>query len=392
MSTLDTSKIFEKINSVEPIWTGLCQVKSIYPEHAYLLLHAGPPFRSFEEIPIPVKNSLILAALFEGWADSKAEALGFIQQDQVKLLPAQDFDIVVPLAGVVSPSMYLIQIENANHPKERTFAVLNEGMIWCTRLGVYDEAIITHLKWLHGDFAHWLAQLMKHQRIALAPILQQSLKEGDDGHGRTTAASQRIADLILDLSDHSNIPERAEKFLFESLAFALNYWMAAALLILKSGQGSHDKALILRAGGNGIRFGYVLSTNSDQWIEIDAPEIKGHQNEALKDQIALGTLGDSAVVDLLGLGGQVLDLAEASAKNLIDFLPDDYQTRMHEFSLMPLDFLAQRPGLLDLDKVHTSNKAPLILLGMIDQSGQYGRIGGGVATLSREDFTLLEDC
>ena len=390
MSNFQKSEIYQKIYSIAPVWNDLVQFKEIYPDQTFVLLHAGPPFHDFQEIPQAVKNSLIVAVLFEGWAKSKEVALELLEQGKVHIQPAQDFDMVVPLAGVISPSMYLLKIENEKTPEDKTYAVLNEGMKWCTRLGIFDEQVVEHLKWLHGEFAQFLKAVITKQSLMLGPILQKSLILGDDGHGRTHAASKIIAETILENARdfHINYDQKISDFLYESLAFALNFWMASALLILKTGQHNPDKKLIVKAGGNGIRFGYALSDEPKHWIEVIAPEIKGNKDKIFENEQALGTIGDSAVVDLLGLGGQILDIAEMSANNLLAYLPVDYQTRMHAFSLMPLEFLGQRLGLVDLEKVKISKKAPLILLGMISKNGLHGRIGGGVATLTDQVFAI----
>lgn len=391
MSNFEKSEIYQKIKTVVPVWSQLQRLKDIYPEQQYLLLHAGPPFLNVQEIPEAVKNSFAIAIIFEGWAVNKADALMMLEQAKVNISPAQDYDVVVPLAGVISPSMYLLDIKNDKRPQDKTYAVLNEGMQWCTRLGIFDQRVVEHLKWLHGEFSEWLKRVINHQPIALSPILQESLVLGDDGHGRTNAASKLIADAILDIA-HKNkieVPQKMHDFLYESLAFALNFWMAAALLILKTGQYNSDKQLIVKAGGNGLRFGYTLSDQPQKWISVLAPEIQGNKENQFLEERALGTIGDSAVVDILGLGGQVLDIAKISAENLQAFLPKDYATRMDEFNLMPIDFLGTRSGLVDLDKVQKNKKAPLILLGMISLNGKYGRIGGGVATLTEQVFKTL---
>ena len=393
MLNFEKSEIYQKIKTVEPICDQLQRLKDVYPEQKYLLLHAGPPFFNVKEIPEAVKNSFAIAIIFEGWAKNKTDALLMLEQGKVSISPAQDYDVVVPLAGVISPSMYLLRIENTNNSQDKTYAVLNEGMQWCTRLGIFDENVIEHLKWLHGECADWLKMVIEHQPIALNSILQESLRLGDDGHGRTNVASKLIADAIVDVA-HKNqigVPQKIHDFLYESLAFALNFWMAAALLILKTGQYSMDKQLIVKAGGNGLRFGYALSDQPQKWISVLAPEIKGNKESQFAQELALGTIGDSAVVDILGLGGQVLDIAKISAENLQAFLPQDYATRMDAFTLMPIDFLGQRSGLVDIAKVLQNKKAPLILLGMISQNGKHGRIGGGVATLTEDVFKILEE-
>lgn len=392
MSDFKQSKYYQAIKTVNPVWNRLIRLQEIYPEHSKTLLHAGPAFSDFKEIPEAVKNSLAIACIYEGWAKDRTEALDLIASNDVKIRPAQDLDVVVPLAGVVSPSMYVMQIENSVRPLDKTYAVLNEGMTWCTRLGIFDEHIVDHLKWLNGEFSSWLKKVICSKPLVLSSILQQSLTLGDDGHGRTNAGSKLISDQLFQQSEQINLAysEQIYNFLKESLAFALNIWMGASLLILKTGQGCTVQELVVKAGGNGVEFGYALSSRPDKWITVKAPEIRGNKEEKFREQDALGTIGDSAVVDVLGLGGQILDVAEMSANNLKAFLPDDYATRMNEFNLMPLDFLGQRRGLVDIQKIQLAKKAPLVLLGMISDSGQHGRIGGGVATLTSDMFEPQE--
>lgn len=391
MSDCLSTEHFQQISQVEPVCCDVKPLKEIYPEQPYLLLHAGPAFHCMSEVPAAVKNSCMIAILFEGWAQDQASALKFLESTKIQLLAAQDFDVVVPLAGVVSPSMFVLEIQDAKNPQQRSYAALNEGMQWCTRLGIFDLDMLPHLHWLHGDFSHWLQQLITPQQpMELTKIMQQSLTLGDDGHARTQAASTLLAAKIFSLATRQGIeiPLKNKQFLNESVAFALNFWMASALLILKTGQGVLEQKLIVKAGGNGLRFGYALSHAPQHWITVDAPEIRGKKDHIYQNMQALGTIGDSAVVDILGLGGQVLDIADKSAENLKDYLPTDYATRMHAFSLMPLNFLAGRQGLVDLAKVKLHQKAPLILLGMISKTGEFGRIGGGVATLSDDVFSL----
>ena len=68
------------------------------------------------------------------------------------------------------------------------------------------------------------------------------------------------------------------------------------------------------------------------------------------------------------------------------FIPEDYMTRVHEFTLGTLPLLGGRAAIADYEKILNTNKGPLVVLGMISQSGEQGRIGGGVATV---DAALL---
>ena len=71
------------------------------------LLHAGPPMTDPGTVCCPIFHSAITAILFEGWADSLEEAERLLHSRMVRLCPAQDVNRVVPLADVVSPSMWL---------------------------------------------------------------------------------------------------------------------------------------------------------------------------------------------------------------------------------------------------------------------------------------------
>ena len=301
----------------------------------------------------------------------------------IKRVQKHYYDAVVPLAGVITPSMYLLVIADKHNTAHKRYAVLNEGMTLCTRVGVYNEEIIEHLKWLNQELGKWLATNFK-EAVLLAPILQQSLLKNDDGHGRTMAASAILADVIESwgLED-----QRSIEFLRGAMAWSLNYWMGMSALILGSFEAFLDKKYITKVGGNGHEFGLQLSTKPGVWLTAQAPEVKGKKELSLEDVEALGAIGDSALVDFLGLGGQVLDIAQFTAKNLMDYIPADYMTRVHEFILGTLPLLGGRAAIADYDKILDTNKGPLVVLGMISQTGEKGRIGGGVAAV---DASLLQ--
>lgn len=372
--------------AVLPFWTGVKPLQAILPSQARLVLHAGPPFRDAAELPPAIRNSVLVGILYEGWASSKTEAQALLDEGGVQLAPAQDYGVVVPLAGVVTPSMYVLEVSDSNRPENKKYSVLNEGMQWCTRLGIFADEMVPHLRWLHQDLGSRLATHFGGP-VNLAPIVQASLLNGDDGHARTMHASGLLADIIVSWGIND---EQSTSFLYGAMAWALNYWMAASALILATQARAEGADAIVKVGGNGVRFGLQLAGSSN-WLVVDAPLIAG-QKEAAKEQAqALGALGDSAVVDFLGLGGQCLDLAGLSAQNLQAFLPADYLSRQSRFLMTRLSFLAGRLGVSDMAAIKTSDTGPLVLLGMIDAAGEQGRIGGGVATVDAQLLHRLKE-
>ncbi|ARP52610.1 hypothetical protein ALFP_0723 [Alcaligenes faecalis] len=368
--------------AVMPAWTGVRSLQSILPSQGRLVLHAGPPFRDAQELPAAIRNSALIGILYEGWAASKQEAQALLDAGGVQLAPAQDYGVVVPLAGVVTPSMYLIEVSDSNRPDNKKYSVLNEGMQWCTRLGIFADEMMPHLRWLHQDLGARLAAQFQGP-VDLAPIVQASLLNGDDGHARTMHGSRQLADIIVSWGIND---DASQSFLYGAMAWALNYWMAASALILANQTPADGADAIVKVGGNGLRFGLQLAS-STTWLVTDAPVIAGNKEPGNEQAQALGALGDSAVVDFVGLGGQCLDLAGISTRNLHAFLPSDYLTRQGQFLKTRLPFLAGRNGISDFAQVIANNTGPLVLLGMIDGAGERGRVGGGVATV---DASLLQ--
>lgn len=370
---------FDKIAACEPQWTGLCQVKDVLEDNERLLLHAGPPFNNVKDIPQPVMNSLCIGAMYEGWAVERSEAQDLILAGDIKIAAAQDHNIVVPLAGVVSPSMQLMVVSDARNPQARKYSVFNEGMVHCTRLGVMNAQLPQHLTWLNTEFADWVAKSLQ-EPISLLPLIKESLAQGDDCHGRTIAGSALIANQLRQQSP-SSASEEIDEFLNESLAFALNVWMAACSLMMAAAEGVANSSIITRAGGNGFEFGVQVAAQPGKWITAPAPAINGAIEAAHTGYKALGAIGDSAVVDFMGLGGQVLNTAEQSFENLKAYLPEDALARPEKVLSGVITGFGDRAGATNARSAAENKSSPLVLLGMIESTGEKGRIGGGVVDI-----------
>lgn len=375
LSAID-QQAFDRVQQCKPQWSGICKVSDVIGDRQ-LLLHAGPPFTNTEQIPGAVLNSLCIGAVWEGWAKDDAQARQMILAKDIKIAAAQDHDIVVPLAGVVSPSMALMIIQDANQPDQRKYSVLNEGMVHCTRLGKLDAALPAHLSWLNGELACWLSERLV-QPIDLLPVINAALADGDDCHGRTIVSSALLHQRLAEMSKEP-IPVEINDFLQESLAFALNVWMAACSLMMAAAEGVTGASLVTKAGGNGVEFGIQLASAPGKWFTVTAPVINGAIEASHQGRTALGALGDSAVVDFMGLGGQVLDSAHASREALSEYLPANALQRPTMALADAFSGFEQRLAMTCARNVVSAGAGPLTLLGMIEESGQVGRIGGGVA-------------
>ena len=122
-------------------------------------LHAGPPIE-WERMSGPLKGALIGAVLFEGLADNAEEAEQALAAGKFAFEPCHHRDAVGPMAGVVSPSMWMYGLRDETHDAW-SWCSLNEGLGKVLRYGAYGPEVVDRL--------HWMTDV-------LGPILQQSVR------------------------------------------------------------------------------------------------------------------------------------------------------------------------------------------------------------------------
>ena len=110
------------------------------------ILHAGPPIE-WARMCGPMQGAVIGAILFEGWATSAEVARGIIDSGAITFAPCHHHGAVGPMAGIVSPSMPVVVVENAS-AGNRAFATLNEGLGKVLRFGAYDAPVLDRLRWM----------------------------------------------------------------------------------------------------------------------------------------------------------------------------------------------------------------------------------------------------
>ncbi|WP_028267856.1 oxamate carbamoyltransferase subunit AllG family protein [Arthrobacter sp. MA-N2] len=366
------------IMSVEPRWTGMTTLETVLPEakRRKWLLHAGPPFSSWAEVPEPLRNSAMQACQLEGWADSEDESLRLLSNGDITLEPAQNHDCVVPLAGVISPGMALHVVEDGTNAGSRSYAAVNEGMQHCLRLGIRDPHLTAHHTWLNSTLALWLTAVLRETGpVDLLPLMRKSLELGDDGHNRTIAGSRLVTERLLS-SATGETPPGIRDFLDSCPAFALNLWMAAAALCLRAAEGIPKTSAITRAGGNGVSFGIQIGAKPGVWFSCAAEPPRGPRERNYDGLKVLGAIGDSAVVDFFGMGGGALGHAPDTVTALSDYAPFNALSRPQSVMTAQHAALPIRTG-VSCDSVLNAGLAPIVLLGMIEACGLEGRIGGG---------------
>ena len=372
------SHAINDVQAVRPYCVGVRRAGDVISAADRCIFHAGPPYRSPSDIPAPVLHSAAQAAFFEGWYPDVVEAMSALRSGEIRTASAQDHRLMVPLAGVLSASMLVLEIADPALELAPVWVALNEGQRHATRLGRLDGELTQHLHWLNGAFGQWLAQCFGSP-LSLLPIIAQAHGYGDDCHARTVVGSELIAAELLQRAPQAS--EDVRTFLRESPAFALNFWMGAAALAASAVEGSVDSSIVTRAGGNGVEFGIQLAARPGEWVCMQAPVPVGELDAAHSKRHAVGALGDSAVVDFSGLGGQSLRTAPLVAQAVKNVLPQDALQRSMQVLVSGECDIADGLSATSAECCVAAGTGPLVLIGMIDAEGVAGRIGGGVVNV-----------
>ena len=348
-----------------------------------VILHAGPPFENSSQIPQPVLNSACVAAVFENLATDFGDARKKVLSNEISLQPAQNHSTVVPLAGVVSSSMWLHKVVDQSNPLNCAYSPLNGGNGPAMRLGLCTEAALAHLKWINSELVDALNECL-HEELNLLPLAKEALQRGDDCHGRTIAATA----LLIDRFDQNiNRFVREKNFLKDSPSFALNLLMAAGKCMLQAADNVPKSSVVTAAGGNGVNVGLQVAGNPGNWLILAADAPAGDLGDFPQTR-ALGAIGDSAVVDVCGFGAMAVSYAPAQREAFGPYLPSDadelprqlYPSVHDEFGALQF-----RTG-LNARTVAAEITTPIVSLGIIDRDGTAGRLGGGIYRYTIEIF------
>src|SRR5881394_2716481 len=108
-------------------------------------LHAGPPI-TWERAAGPLRGALMGAAAQEGLVDDPEDAVALFEAGaSVSLQPCHHRRAVGPMAGVVTPSMWMFVLEDPA-TGARAHCTLNEGLGKVLRYGAYSPEVLTRLR------------------------------------------------------------------------------------------------------------------------------------------------------------------------------------------------------------------------------------------------------
>ena len=380
--------------------TGLKRARDVVPgmtDHEFVLLHAGPPV-TWEAMCGPMKGAMIGSILYEGWAKTPGEAIRLAESGAIHFSPCHEHRAIGPMAGMISPSMWVQVVENTAFGLE-TYVTLYMGLGRVLRHGVYEPDVLEKLAWLNGEFAElYRLALERSGGIDIKALVAQGLQMGDECHSRFKATSlvllnQLLPHLIRSGADEAVI--RAATHMEAASSFPLSAVMAAFKGMLDPANGIPHSTVVTTIARNGVQTGIKVSGTGNIWFTAPAPMIEGIYFPGYGPEDANPDIGDSAITETMGIGSMamaagpaVVQFIGSTAQYAMDSTLAMYEITESEHPLFKIPVLDFRgvPFGIDIRKVVATTVTPLINTGIPCKRPNVGQIGAGITAVPYECF------
>lgn len=403
LAALDSLRPFEeKINrandtalemmiDAQPVLADLRPAREAIPGmKENVILHAGPPI-GWEKMCGPMRGAIAGALIYEGKAKSIKEAEKLAASGEIAFSPCHHHSAVGPMAGIISPSMWVFCVENKSRGN-RAFATINEGLGNVLRFGACGPEVIEKLKWIEKTLAPSLAKaITRSGGIGIKSLIAHALLMGDECHNRNVAATGLFLRAVMPHLLSTDLDKETLGRIFQFISgndhFFLNLSMAASKATVDAIEGLPYSTVMCAMARNGVEIGIRVAGLGDRWFTAPAGEPKGLYFPGYSAADGCLDLGDSTITETAAIGGFAMASAPAIVK-FIGGIPADairYTKEMYEicwgihrdFQLPALDFRGTPAG-VDIRKVVETGITPIINTGVAHKNPGIGQIGAGI--------------
>jgi hypothetical protein len=399
LAALDTQKVdaanqaaLAKILAADPVLVEVRRAGELIPQldARRLMLHAGPPIQ-WERMCGPLKGAVCGAIVFEGWASDLAQAERLAASGAVEFAPNHHYSAVGPMTGITTRSMPLLVVENRAFGN-RAACALNEGLGKVMRFGGNDAEVLARLAWLRDAFGPLLGKALAANPIQLNPVIARGLAMGDEMHQRNVACSslllRALAPAIAAAGRDADLP-RAFAFMGGNDQFFLNVAMAMGKSILDPARDVASSTVVTAMARNGTDFGIRVAGTGDAWFTAPVEMPKGLYFPGYSEADANPDMGDSAILEAVGLGAFAMAAAPAvagfvgaggfaDAVGYTRAMAEIAVARNPKWGIPALEF-AGTPAGIDVRRVVETGIAPAINTGIAHRMPGVGQVGAGVA-------------
>ena len=392
----------DRMLRAEPVLVDVRRADEVVPGmRDRLLLHAGPPVE-WDRMCGPMRGAIAGAAVLEGWAGDLDEAARLAAAGGIDFAPNHHHDAVGPMTGITTRSMPVMVVENRTFAN-RAYCTLNEGLGKVMRFGGNDADVRARLRWMAEVLGPALGGALRSgDGVPLKGIVARGLAAGDEMHQRNVACTglllRELAPPLARSVESREALAAILAFIAGNDQFFLNVAMALGKAVADPARGVEDSSLVTAMSRNGTDFGIRLSGTGDRWFTAPVEMPRGLYFPGFTEADANPDMGDSTIVETVGLGGFAMAAAPAvagfvgagSAAEALGYTRRMYEitlARNAEWTLPALDFAGVPTG-IDARRVVASGFAPTINTGIAHREPGVGQVGAGVVRAPMDCFAM----
>jgi hypothetical protein len=379
--------------AAEPVLVDVVPARKAIPalSEGRVILHAGPPI-AWERMCGPMRGAVCGAIVFEGWAADLDTAAALAAHGSIAFRPNHDYDAVGPMTGLTTRSMPVMVVENRAFGN-RAYCTVNEGLGKVMRFGGNDAEVLTRLAWLRDVLGPALGKALRaREGVPLKVLVGRGLSMGDEMHQRNVACTslllRELAPWLARTADDSERLGEALAFIGGNDQFFLNVAMALGKAVTDPARGIAGSSIVTAMCRNGTDFGIRVSGTGSAWFTAPVEMPEGLYFPGFSAADANPDIGDSAIVETIGLGGFAMAAAPAvvgfvgagsasSASMFTAAMREITVGENPEWTIPALDFAGVPTG-IDVRLVLETGIAPTINTGIAHKEPGIGQVGAGV--------------
>ncbi len=383
---------FERILAGDPVLVDVVPAREAIPElQDRMILHAGPPVE-WSDMCGPMRGAIMGVAVFEGWAADLDTAAQMASAGEFAFHPNHHFDAVGPMTGLTTVSQPVMVVENRSFGN-RAFCTINEGLGKVMRFGGNDEEVRARLAWLRDVLGPAMAAALRQlDGVALKPIVARGLTMGDEMHQRNVGCSgltlRALAPALAATSSNTDELAKVLGFIASNDQFFLNVAMALGKAMMDPVRGIQNSSIVTAMCRNGTDFGVRVSGTGDRWFTAPVEMPEGLYFPGYSEVDANPDMGDSTIVETIGLGGFAMAAAPAvagfvgagaasEAANFTHAMREITHGENPEWGIPALDYAGVPTG-IDVRYVVETGLVPAINTGIAHKEPGIGQVGAGV--------------
>jgi hypothetical protein len=296
------------------------------------------------------------------------------------------------MTGLTTRSQPLLVVENRTFGN-KAYCAINEGLGKVMRFGGNDEEVLSRLAWLRDTLGPAMGKALRQAGgIELKNLVARGLTMGDEMHQRNVACSglllRALAPALATVTSDQAALAQSLTFIGANDQFFLNVGMAMGKAIMDPVRGIESSSVVTAMSRNGTDFGIRVSGTGDDWFVAPVEMPRGLYFPGFTEDDANPDMGDSTIVETIGLGGFAMGAAAAvagfvgagAASDAASFtrtMSEIVVAENPEWTIPAMDYQGVPTG-IDIRRVVDAHLPPVINTGIAHKKPGVGQVGAGV--------------